>query len=151
MIPPFEPDGNLPPGVHWASWEEFVNRYSGTSRRRYLMAGLERAIASLRAAGCRTVYIDGSFVTSKAAPGDFDGCWDRAGVSLDLLDPILWDPDDLRSGRRGQKAAFGGELFLADQVEAGSGSRFLEFFQIDRRTGDPKGIIAIDLRTGQVT
>ena len=22
MIPPFREDGSLPPGIHWASWEE---------------------------------------------------------------------------------------------------------------------------------
>jgi hypothetical protein len=24
MIPLFEPDGTLPPGIHWADWEEIV-------------------------------------------------------------------------------------------------------------------------------
>jgi hypothetical protein len=28
----------------------------------------------LRAAGCRTIYINGSFVTDKLNPNDFDAC-----------------------------------------------------------------------------
>jgi hypothetical protein len=30
--------------------------------------------------------------------------------------------------------------------EGGSGRTFLEFFQTDKNSGDPKGIIALDLR-----
>ena len=40
------------------------------------MAGLRAALESLKSAGCRTVYLNGSFVTSKEAPNDFDACWD---------------------------------------------------------------------------
>jgi hypothetical protein len=41
-------------------------------RRRTLLAGLREALGALREAGCRTVYLDGSFVTAKEAPEDFD-------------------------------------------------------------------------------
>jgi len=43
------------------------------------------------AAGCRTAYVDGSFVTAKEDPEDFDGCWESEGVSLKALDPVLCD------------------------------------------------------------
>jgi hypothetical protein len=58
-------------------------------------------------AGCRRVYIDGSFVTAKNGPNDFDACWEADGVNPDLLDPTLltW-----RDHRAAQKAKFGGEL-----------------------------------------
>ena len=46
-------------------------------------------IESLRRAGCRTVYIDGSFATSKEIPNDFDACWEEAGVEPELLGPVL--------------------------------------------------------------
>lgn len=29
-------------------------------------------------------YLDGSFVTSKDTPGDFDGCWEEANVTSTL-------------------------------------------------------------------
>ena len=143
MLSAFNDDGNLPPGVHKATWREFVARFGTTRRRRELLRGLKQALNSLWVAGCRTVYIDGSFVTAKRAPGDFDACWDLNGVDPELLDPVLLTFD---SGRATQKAKYRGELFPAQMREGGSGQTYLEFFQIDRETGDPKGIVAIDLR-----
>jgi hypothetical protein len=102
----------------------------------------------LRGAGCRTIYLDGSFVTDKTIPGDFDACWDVAGVvgaTLLRLDPVLLDFADDRAA---QKAKYFGEFFPAQALEVGRGRVFLDFFQIDKRTGDPKGIVALD--TGSV-
>jgi len=106
------------------------------------MVGLREALSCLDAAGCRTVFIDGSFVTAKQAPGDFDLCWDAAGVSADLLDPVLLD---FSRGRRAQKERFGGELFPADAAAEPAGTRFLDYFQRDRETGQSKGIVKIEL------
>ena len=89
MLPPFSKDGMLPPGVHKASWRRFAERFGRTARRRSLLAGLKAALKALRAAGCRKVFIDGSFVTAKESPGDFDGCWDIEEVDPDALDPVL--------------------------------------------------------------
>lgn len=72
--------------------------------------GMEFAIDSLRWAGCRTVYIDGSFVTSKEVPNDFDACWEEAGVEPELLDPVLLHFD---AGRATQKTKYLGNLFPA--------------------------------------
>ena len=69
MIPQFDADGLLPPGVHWAVWDEVTARFGNTQWRRHLLEGLGMAINSLRRAGCHTVYIDGSFVTSKGDAG----------------------------------------------------------------------------------
>jgi hypothetical protein len=91
-----------------------------------------------------TVYIDGSFVSSKDFPGDFDGCWDVTGVDVTKLDPVLLD---FENSRAAQKARFLGELFPAQLSEGLSGRTFLEFFQIDRNTGTQKGIVVIDLRS----
>lgn len=95
MIPPFETepgeDGHyqLPPGIHLATWPEMVERCGTNERRREILAGMQRALQALRAAGCRRAFIDGSFVTSKEVPGDFDGCWDHEDVDFDVLDPVL--------------------------------------------------------------
>jgi hypothetical protein len=143
MIPPFDSTGNLPPGVYWATWPELVDRFGETPYRQRLLAGLKAALDALRAAGCQTVYIDGSFVTAKEVPNDFDGCWDIDGVDPTLLDPILLTFDH---GRAAQKAKYLGEFFPAQLSEGGSGTTFLEFFQIDKESGNPKGIIAVELR-----
>ena len=142
MIPPFEASGNLPPGVHTATWSEFASAFGITPHRRALLAGLHAALENLRAAGCRYAYIDGSFVTAKRRPNDFDGCWDMEGVDPDRLDPVLLTFD---RGRAAQKAKYRGELFPAQFAAHASGTTFLEFFQMDKE-GIPKGIIAMDLQ-----
>lgn len=143
MIPPFDDSGNLPPGVHEATWDEFADRFGITPQRRALLAGLYSALQVLQSAGCRAVYIDGSFVTNKLVPNDFDACWDIEGVDPDQLDPVLLTFDDRRAA---QKAKYLGELFPAQLTEGGSGGSFLAFFQVDKETGNPKGIVALDLR-----
>jgi hypothetical protein len=142
MMPPFDAIGNLPPGIHEATWDEFVARYGATPHRLTLLAGLKAALDALRAAGCRRAYIDGSFVTTKVTPGDFDGCWEVGGVDPDLLDPVLLV---FANQRAAQKAKYGGEFFPAESAADPFGTRFLEFFQRDKQTGDPKGIVTIDL------
>jgi hypothetical protein len=140
VIPEFNDVGNLPPGVHWASWEEISERFGVNARRLFLLAGLRSAPLALQKAGCETVYLDGSFVTSKDNPGDFDGCWDIDSVSLELLDPVLMDFSNKQAER---KKKFGGELFpnLPDDSPA-----FMDLFQSDKSSGEAKGIVAIDLR-----
>ena len=56
--------------------------------------------------------------------------------------PVLLDP---RHPRAAQKAKVGGEMFVADSSATPDGTRFLDFFQIDKNTGDAKGIVAINL------
>lgn len=142
VIPPFDELGRLPPGIHAASWEEIVARFGGSAWRARLLVGLRSALLSLRSAGCRIAYIDGSFVTGKGEPGDFDACWDEVGVDPDALDPVLLEFDNKRAA---QKAKYSGELFPASAFADPTGNSFLQFFQIDKTTGDPKGIVAIDL------
>ena len=91
MIPAFDAGGNLPPGIHPASWDEIVTRYAINARRRELADGLLDALRSLKGAGCRTAYLDGSFVTAKDLPGDFDALLEdlrrrRRRLDRELLD-----------------------------------------------------------------
>jgi hypothetical protein len=140
VIPPFDDLGRLPLGEHVATWEEVVERFGWNSHRRRLLDGLADGLEALSSAGCRQVWLNGSFVTAKDEPADFDTCWDLDGVDLDRVDPVLLD---LSAGRRAQKARFGGEFF-PNVVEADSGLVFADFFQNDRETGR-KGIIVVHL------
>ncbi|HLH21325.1 MAG TPA: hypothetical protein VK066_02305 [Chloroflexota bacterium] len=99
----------------------------------------------LQAAGCKRVYIDGSFVSAKEVPGDFDACWEIADVNFGILDPLL---KFLDIGRPGQRVKYGGDLFPAEISVNRTGIRFLEYFQRDKDTQAPKGIIAINLEAG---
>ena len=108
MIPEFDPGGDLPPGIHATMWVLFVARFGKTDHRRRLISGLKRALDSLKRAGCRAPYIDGSFVTDKEQPADYDACWDPVGVNASLIDPVLLNFDNQRLL---QKIVFYGELF----------------------------------------
>ena len=141
MIPPFDERGNLPPGIHHATWDEIVNRFGSTTHRRDLLEGMLDALRSLKAAGGRTVYLGGSLVTDKAAPRDFDACWEARGVDLSRLDRELLD---FSNARAAQKARYGGELFPAEASGDRARRTFLDYFQ-DAGTSQPKGVVAIDL------
>jgi len=146
MIPEFDSNGNLPVGIHWTTWQEFANRFGKTVHRQRLLKGLRMAVDVLAIAGCRTFYVDGSFVTSKQIPGDFDACWDASGVDIDLLNMIepLLLPRTI-GGKWSLKGKYSGDIY-PNIVELNSGKTFLAFFQIDKETGNQKGIIALDLR-----
>jgi hypothetical protein len=144
MIPKFNESGLLPHGIHWALMDEIEKRYGQNGHRKRLLSGFVRGIEALRRAGCSVVYLDGSFVTAKEFPGDFDACWDAKGVKLVTLDPVL---REFSNGRAAQKAKYFGEFFPAHlKAEASSPFRaFVDFFQMDKVTGDKKGIVGINL------
>ena len=73
---------------------------------------------------------------------DFDACWEAVGVDPDLLDPVLLTFADARAA---QKDRFHGELFPAEAIADPDGTRFLDYFQRDKLTGEPKGIVSLDL------
>lgn len=81
----------LPPGVHAADMTEVKKHLAYNQWRRQLYDGLQKACVSLVAAGCRSLYLDGSFVSEKPKPGDFDACWEPDGVDMRLLDPVFLD------------------------------------------------------------
>ena len=143
MVPEFDQNGLLPLGIHWTDWDELCGRYATTPWRRLLLSGLRAALENLKVAGCTVAYIDGSFVTDKEVPKDFDACWEEDGVNLSILNPVL---QRFECRRAAQKRVFFGELLPAGAIADAQGRTYLEFFQLDRDSGEPKGIVAIDLR-----
>jgi hypothetical protein len=143
-IPVFDEFGNLPPGIHFCTWDEFLERFATTPQRVRLSDGLKRAMEQLKAAGTRTIYINGSFVTQKPIPGDFDACWDADGVDIDYLRTNVPTLLDLTDRRAAQKAKYGGELFPSEWIVDEAGTTALDLFQVDSHQ-NRQGIIAIDL------
>ncbi len=129
----------LPAGIHDATLDETGSRFAFNARRASLFKGFTQAFLSLRGAGCRAVYLDGSFVTDKPYPGDFDACWDPTGVDESRLHPALLD---FAEGRKQQKLVFGGELFPSYPRLDGS-IPFVTFFSVDRETGRQKGLVRV--------
>ncbi len=136
IIPQFDADGLLPPGVHWANWDELTDRLGNNPWRQHLMTGLRAALENLKGAGCRIVYLNGSFVTSKDLPNDYDACWDEVGVEPVALGPVLltFDPD-----RATQKAKYMGDCSQRQSSRVQTGCRFLSSSRQTRTPGDPKG------------
>ena len=140
MIPDFDSRGLLPKGLFRASWSEIETRFGGNRQRQQLIKGLKAALDLLKDAGCRRVYLDGSFVTAKKLPNDVDVCWDVDGVDPLSLDSVFFDFSD---GRAAQRARFGAEFFPAQAPQRLK--TFLDFFQIDKVTGRAKVIIELSL------
>jgi len=140
MIPGWTDDGLLPHGVHPATWEEVEERFGWNARRLSLMLGLRDALRALAIAGCPALWLDGSFVTDKELPGDYDACWEPLGIEPTRLDPILLDFSP--GGRMAAKSRYLGDLLVAG-LELGSGLQFVEFFQ-QTRDGHRKGIVLLD-------
>jgi hypothetical protein len=146
LIPEFGNDGLLPPGRHIAAWAEICNRYGYNPWRRRLLEGMKAALDVIKKVGCETAFLDGSFVTSKEIPGDFDIAWEATGADLDLLQEL--DPDLLNVGKNPvQKVKYYGELFPIVRVQGVPIYDWAEFFQIDKETKNQKGIVVIDVRS----
>ncbi|MXV79715.1 MAG: hypothetical protein F4X58_06500 [Chloroflexi bacterium] len=132
----------MPKGIHQASWKEIVDVLGFSTRRAWLLEGLQDALAELARSGCRLAYLDGSFVTEKRDPGDYDLCWEMDGVDIAGLDPIL---TRVTPPRAEQHAKYRGDI-LPNLVEESSGVPLVDYFQLDKETGESKGIAALDPR-----
>jgi hypothetical protein len=131
----------LPPGVHPATLTEVAIVFATNARRRALYEGLLLAATALRIAGCGKLYLDGSYVTAKTVPGDYDACWDPTGMDRAQLDPVFLD---FSNKRQAMKNKFGGEFFPSAALNTPT-QTFLEFFQVEKFTGQAKGILLIVL------
>ena len=123
-------------------WGTFVVRFGWNNRRRFLIRGLHRALSNLRVAGCTAAIVDGSFVSAKDEPGDYDLAFDPVGVSGTLVDPVLRRHDDQR---KAMKAKYFGDVFPWGAVACAT-TRLIyrDFFQRDR-SGVAKGVVLLDV------
>jgi hypothetical protein len=140
LIPAFDPrTGYLPAGEHPAAWLEFAERFGGNPQRKRLLGGLFRMAKNLANAGCTFFLVDGSFVTNKESPEDYDACCDFSGINPAKVDLKFF------GSREEIKAEYYGELF-PEHYMADDEYTFREFFQTDR-DDVPKGVIRLDLKT----
>lgn len=145
----FKRSGLLEPGQHHISWDEFVRAYGVNKRRNALIAKMPAAFSLLRKAGCRTIFMNGSFVINPKVeldPSDYDALFLLNEISDGkLLDPIFRMQPSGMINNKEQIARFGGEFYAAE-IPSRLGGTMLEFFQQDKETGAPKGIIMLDIR-----
>jgi len=136
--------GNLEPGIYEMGWNEFKIAFGFNAHRRGLLKGLELAISELRAVGCKTIYIDGSFVTQKMYPGDFDVCWDERDVNYELIKTAYPGLIDYGFKMINMKKRYRGDIVPMTNYANARGTSFLVYFQEDKQ-GREKGIIKINL------
>lgn len=146
LIPKFDDNGYLPEGIYDALLIEYEQCFVYNVVRREIHAGLLRLIKELKTIGCKSVFIDGSFVTAKEHPNDVDVCWDDRGLDYEDVEkkmPILWDLDPPRTN---QQLLYRADIFPAFIIEGGSKKMFIDFFQqIKHEEHRNKGIIKIDI------
>lgn len=73
MIPPYNEEGYLPPGIHPANVEEIAARFgSGSELREVQMESVRWLVDLGRRAGALRIVVNGSFATDKLEPNDVD-------------------------------------------------------------------------------
>lgn len=138
MIPQFTSEGFLPPGRHQADWREFFNRYVTNDRRVKLADSMQQFMNLLGFANCSEVRIGGSYVTSKATPGDFDGVWMVAGADRDKV------PMELDYSIAAQPEIFGGSIVPEDHQYTDIGM-MIAAIETSKKN-EPVGIVCLDPR-----
>jgi hypothetical protein len=74
MLPPLNENGDLPAGIHRATWTQIEQRFGqGTAERERALSTLRHLHElAVRTGALRNFYIFGSFVSTEPAPRDVD-------------------------------------------------------------------------------
>jgi hypothetical protein len=141
-LPPFNEEGDLPPGVHEASLSEVLARFGeGSAQRRAVAYRLRRAYELALSTGKLARFIVfGSFVTDKEDPNDVD-------IILLMQEAFqlgsLTGEASLLFHHSEADAHFGASVFWARRSGAFGGEQaMVEYWQL-RREGGQRGIVEI--------
>lgn len=128
------------PGIYEYTLEKLERDFATNKTRKDLFEDIKRLAKELKHAGCEILYIDGSFITRKEKPGDYDACWEPFVKKNMPANTLLLEDSTFANTWR--KERFSGDIFPRF---GGYGDR-VEKWQLDSRTNKQKGIIFIDLR-----
>jgi hypothetical protein len=147
-IPSFRDDRWLPEGHHPASWEEIEEVFGGKagSSRRETMQRLLSWRDAARAKGLSgRVVLNGSLISAKENPGDFDllfifDATSEALIRQDAEARLLVDPIHC-------KTVFGGDVFAYSASMVAAYPQFFPTDSFDRIkfTYLKKGVLEVDL------
>lgn len=147
-LPPFRDDGWLPEGHHAANWQEVGLRFAGepNSHRATVFSSLLSWRDAVRAKGMAgLIILNGSFISIKEAPGDFDlvFSYDEGTEALVRNDPEVRKLIDYQTCRA---LGFLGDVFAlpASLQKSSPLLSGLDMFDFDRQ-GRPKGVIEVQL------
>lgn len=142
MLPAFNEEGDLPPGVHRATLAEVLERFGqGSVQRRAVAARLSRLHQLAVSTGQLARFVVfGSFVTAKADPNDVDvvllmeDSFDLAAVTGEAALVFQHLEAD---------AHFGASVFWTKRAGALGGEQaMIDYWQL-RRGGGQRGIVEI--------
>ena len=142
----YQPNGNLKIGIHLVTWDELVKEYGFNQRRLDLLNGLSNLIEDLKTCGCTILYIDGSFVTKKRNPGDYDACWREYDENHCLIKPGISFRILLEGTKEEQRLKYGGDIRAAFTFADYNDNSYLEFFQRDKGDKSKKGILQLNIK-----
>jgi hypothetical protein len=131
----------LPPGIRVYTLDQLKDEFVANPVRERIFQGLVQTLEELKAAGCKRVWLGGSYCSGKIEPGDFDLTWDPEGVDMSKLDPTLtgpsWGTNKMRKGK------YLGDIFIRDP--AVTGHDHVQEWQLDERSGVKKGVMQLNL------
>lgn len=133
MIPPFDDNGNLPPGIHPATLDEIETRFGrGSEIREAQMQSIRWLMALVMRARIRRVILNGSFVTDIIEPND--------------VDCLLVVDDGMPNDPRADTEIRDGLPYLDIQIGGQSDVEFFtrEWYSFNRESA-PKGMIEVIL------
>lgn len=142
-IPALRDDGWLPEGHHRADWDEVFTRFGGAagSRRASLTDELRQLRDALRTCGVTgTLLLDGSYISVKTEPGDFDVLL-IAPADIQVhkgADPSL---ADLLDARRAEERGY--SLFYIP-IDSPVLAQLRTLWDVSKE-GVPKGVVEVEL------
>jgi hypothetical protein len=146
-LPDFRDDGWLPEGRHNTNWEELERRFAGepSSKRAAVWGNLILWRDRMRQHNITgELLIDGSFISDKEAPGDFDAIFiGDEGIELLLIQDI---EARLLLNYQVVKEYYGGDLLFFSKSAV---LKFPELCRIDgfdySKEKIPKGVVILPI------
>lgn len=139
MIPRFKKEGYLPQGIYKATLDEIRQRFGISSERRKELFECIISVAELLRKHKNNIerfLLDGSFVTTKESPEDFD-CILVIKEAFDFKSPEA-------SKLKFSKELFNGHIVFIMEKDIKELNQFIGFFGHDR-DGIPKGLVEVIL------
>lgn len=132
MIPSFDEDGVLPPGIHPATLTEITQRFGRSSEiRRVQMQSVEWMVDLAQRAGIRKIVLNGSFATDTIEPNDVDCV-------------LLVEPNQLGDRASLKQLRLGLPFLSISLLRQARFDELVRFFDTDR-LGHRKGMIEVIL------
>ena len=146
MLPEFDDEGDLPPGIHTATLADLEQRcgqFTLSDRRVRLFARLRQIVDLAKASGIiERIIVGGSFVTAKAEPNDVDlVIVVSPDVEFETLTPTQYVVTDRDALRRVVKSGDCDVIVVRARTERLQ--TVIEFFQANRNN---KAVGIVELR-----